>query len=185
MIHSELVRGLLAKHGECRSQSASAWTGDFELPVEIANFYREIGPLDVNIEGFGNSTYMPSLAKLWELQAGYRYHPTSKQRFSEWNENWIVIAEEGGDPYIFCDGKILLAMHGMGVWEPGEIFPNLNAMAACLATIGTVVVEAGLNLADNEAKIRPEYRQRAIADLTQYLENEQAAESLLADVGWG
>jgi hypothetical protein len=58
----------------------------------------------------------------------------------DWDDDWIVVADEGGDPFIFVrsTGHILHAWHGEGAWNVIELFPDLNAMAACLGQLGGI-----------------------------------------------
>jgi len=98
------AKGLLLKNfpdATLHAQSAEDWTGPFPLPPKIATYYAEIGPAELEIWAYGNPWYLPSLAQLWDLQAGYRYHPETNERFDEWMDNWLVVAYDGGDPYIF------------------------------------------------------------------------------------
>ena len=65
---------LLALDEHCFEQPASDWAGDIALPAELARFYREVGPCDCTLDTAGNPFFIPSLAKLWKQQAGYRWH---------------------------------------------------------------------------------------------------------------
>jgi hypothetical protein len=47
------------------SQAADLWRGDFPLPNDVAEYYRDFGAFDVNIENHGNPIFLPSLARLW------------------------------------------------------------------------------------------------------------------------
>src|SRR5262249_8604251 len=151
---------ILALHGEVRSQPASAWTGPFPIPLAVERFYREVGPLNVTIEAHGNPYFLPSLADLWQFQAGYRWNGLSGQRIKHWPDDGLVAADEGGDPFIFArsSGMVLHAYHGEGEWDADEMFPDLNTMAACLAQIGTIVLEAGHDFMEEDCSIRPKYR---------------------------
>ncbi len=42
MTKPELARTLLSRHGKCASQTISDWTGEFELPSQLADFYRDV-----------------------------------------------------------------------------------------------------------------------------------------------
>ena len=65
------VKSLLEVHGVCRSQELSDWKGDTDLPKPLADFYRNVGPVDIIVPGYGNPTTIYSLANLWESQVGY------------------------------------------------------------------------------------------------------------------
>lgn len=185
MITSTRVRELLEIHGECSSQDASAWTGEISLPDEIATFYRDVGPVDITIEGYGNPTFIPQLSRLWDHQAGYRWNGLTGEAITDWDNDWIVVADEGADPYIFCRGKILFAHHGEGEWDAGEHYPDLNTMAACMATMGSVILDAGENFTDEDCYVRSEFRAEAIARLTVIVGSEIEAETLIEMAGWG
>ena len=185
MVTSSFARELLELHGNCMPQDASEWVGNIPLPDPIAAFYREVGPIDITIEGFGNPTSIPRLSKLWEHQAGYRWNGLTGEAIDDWDNNWIVVAFEAGDPYIHSNGRVLHAQHGAGVWEPSEIFPDLNTMAACLATLGAVILNAGDEFTDDDCRIRPEFRAAALARLAEILGRKSAAEIVIEIAGWG
>ncbi|MEM1211422.1 MAG: hypothetical protein AAGI68_03905 [Planctomycetota bacterium] len=148
-------------------------------------FYRDVGPVDITIEGYGNPTFIPSLSGLWEHQAGYRWNGLTDEPILDWNDEWIVVADEGGDPYIYCQDKVFLAQHGSGVWEPDEIYSNLNLMAACLATLGAVVLDGGDEFTDEDSCVRPVFRAEAISRLADILGDKNKAEAIVITAGWG
>src|SRR5262249_1596276 len=84
-----------------RVQPPSDWLGEFPLPKQVAAYFAELGPVDVWIQGYGNPYFLPSLSGLWRHQAGYRYDPDTRERFPHWDDDWLVIADEGADPFIF------------------------------------------------------------------------------------
>jgi len=185
MVTSSRVRELLGLHGTCRPQDPSEWTGDIPLANAIADFYSEVGPLDITIEGYGNPTFIPRLSQLWDRQAGYRWNGLTGDPITDWDDDWIVVADEGADPFIYCNGTILFAEHGAGVWEPAEIYPDLNTMAASIATLGSVVLNAGEDLTDDDGWIRPEFRAEAISRLAAILGSEAEAGTIVESAGWG
>ena len=132
MVTAEVTKRLLALHGDVRAQPASDWTGAFPIPPAIERFYREVGPLNVTIEVHGNPYFLPALADLWQFQAGYRWNGLSGEPIEDWPDDWLVVADEGGDPFIFVRSSavVLHAYHGEGEWDAGEMFPDLNTMAA-------------------------------------------------------
>ncbi len=185
MVESARVRELLELHGSCQPQHASEWAGQIPLPDPIAEFYRDVGPVNITIEGYGNPTFIPNLSQLWNRQAGYRWNGLTGEPIADWDRDWIVVADEGADPYIYRNGKILFAQHGAGVWEPDEIYPDLNTMAACLATLGAVVLNAGDEFSDDDCYIRPKFRAEAISRLADILGNKNEAEAIVETAGWG
>jgi len=185
MVTPARVRELLEEHGHCEPQDASQWTGEIPLPDKIALFYRDVGPADITIEGYGNPTYIPRLSRLWEHQVGYRWNGLTGDPIPDWNTDWIVVADEGADPYIYFHGRILFAQHGSGVWEPDEMYTDLYTMAACLATLGAVVLSGGSDLTDDDGFIRPKFRAEAISRLTDVLGDNTSAEAIIEAAGWG
>ena len=103
-------------HAALRPQEASGWTGDYPLPAAVATYYAELGPDDLSIAGYGNGYFLPSLANLWAHQAGHRTHGHTGARLVEWDDDWLVVGDEGGDPFIFSRerGVVLRARHGGG-----------------------------------------------------------------------
>jgi hypothetical protein len=97
------------------------------------------------------------------------------------------MADEGGDPFIFArsSGVVLHAYHGEGKWDVGEIFPDLNTMAACLAQIGAIVLEGGNAYMEEDCSIRPKFRALACARLQELLGSKSQAEAVLGVLGWG
>ena len=66
------LRSALIEQGlDLRAQEASDWQGEIPLPADIARFFRDIGPDNCNLATAGNSFFIPALARLWRMQAGY------------------------------------------------------------------------------------------------------------------
>jgi hypothetical protein len=168
-----------------RPQPSTDWLGEFPLPVPVVEYFSKLGPVAVEIAGYGNSYFLPSLTHLWAFQAGYRYHPKTNERFTGWDDDWLVIAEEGGDPFIFSrkSGIVIHAFHGDGVWEPEEMFASLSEMAVTFAILGEIVVSAGQSLTDDDSMILEKYRNEAQSRVAEYTGSDRAL-SVLSDLGW-
>jgi hypothetical protein len=186
MVSSEMAKRLLAKHGEIREQSPAEWTGTFALPPAVERFYRDVGPEDITIEAHGNPYFLPSLAGLWQLQVGYRWDGISGVRCEGWDDDWLVVAVEGSDPFIFVGsaGKVFHAFCGEGCWNPSEMFPNLETMAVCLAQIGAIVRESFDGYIDEDCCIRSEFKLIALAQTQELLGSASKAETVLSVLGW-
>jgi hypothetical protein len=157
------------------------------LPTELERYYREIGPVDISLDALGDPFYLPSLASLWDFQGAYRWRGSSGAADSEWNDDWLVVADQGDDPLIFSrqTGRISLAQHGARGWEPVELFGDLNEMACCLSLLGSVAAESdGEPLAD-EGHFNLEYRRAAEFGLTNLLGSPDRAAHILTSLGWG
>ncbi len=102
-------------------------------------------------------------------------------------DDWLVIADEGGDPFIFVrsSGVVLHAHHGEGDWDAGEMFPDINTMAACLDQIGAIVLEAGDEYMEEDYSIRLKYRELTSARLQELLGSKAEAEAVAGMLGWG
>jgi hypothetical protein len=167
-------------------QSSGDWRGEFPLPDPLTEYFAQLGPVDVWVDSYGNPYFLPSLAGLWSFQAGYRYHPDTHERFPDWEDDWLVVADEGGDPFIFsrASSAVLHAYHGAGVWEPAVLFDDLEEMATTLAIIGDIVASAGLRLADDDSIIRPHHLNDARRRLGAHLHSIERADAVLQRLGW-
>ena len=169
-----------------RAQTVSEWVGAFDLPQPVANYYAELGPVDVYIPGYGNPYFLPSLASLWKFQAGYRYHSETFERFDVWDDDWLVIADEGGDAFIYSRGDTTIshAYHGEGFWSPEPLFTSIEHMAACLSLMGEIADSAGLDFTDSDSFILPCYIQTAEARMTEVTQDLLYTERVLTRLGW-
>lgn len=167
-------------------QAVELWRGDFPLPDPVAQYYREFGAADVEITGYGNSFFLPSLARLWEHQVGYRSHALTGERIKEWDNDWLVIADSGGDPFIYSrgSGKILFAMHGAGEWRPTELFADLPQMVTALAVLGEAVKVAGDDLTDEDDSLSRSFIETATEKLSRVLDRPEQAGLMLRELGW-
>jgi hypothetical protein len=186
----ELARELLQRASpavELRPQAVSDWRGDFALPDGVAEYFTELGPVDVTIEAYGNPYFLPSLARLWSHQLGYRVHGITHERIVDWDDDWLVIADEGADPFIYSrsQGAILRAFHGEGVWEPDGMFDNLAEMVTVFAIIGDVVASAGHALTDADSMILERHRNEAQRRIAEFTGSHDTAATILSSLGWG
>ena len=168
------------------SQTVDLWQGDFPLPDVAAEYYRDFGAFDVNIENYGNPIFLPSLARLWEHQTGYRFHGLANERLRDWDDDWLVIADQGADPFIFSrrSGNILFDYHGQGAWNPSELFSDLPTMIMSLGIMVEIVVEAGEDFTDENSYINERFINTAKEKLSRVLNCETEAEAVLDTFGW-
>ncbi len=187
MLSPDRAKALLAKHGQTRPQPAQLWKGPFPLPSPLETFYREVGPLDVEIPGPANDIFLPGLGELWTFQAGYRWNGRTGELLPGWHDDWLVVGNEAGDPFIFsrASGRILMAQHGQGSWEPHPLFPDVTAMVACLAALGSIVKSAGESFTDEDGNITPIQRERGLREIGALLGASGDAEAVLGLLGWG
>lgn len=188
MISISTIRAQFSLFGELRSQPRGAWTGEVPLPEALADFYEQIGPWGAtyhdNVGPVGitlseTQISFPPLHRLWKLQAGYRWDASNGQRVADWQEQWLVIADQNADPFILDmeTGRILFALHGAGAWNADELAPDLTTFVASAAAIGEVFHQADEDLRDDDWVIKPEYRDAAIAAVAKVLGDDLDAES--------
>jgi hypothetical protein len=193
-ITSQAVRDALTPFGALRPQPASDWTGEIALHPSLARFYEEIGPYGedglhgpegLTIPTTGKPFEIAPLARLWDRQAGYRWHGLSGERLADWQDEWLVVADQGGDPFILdaTTGSVLHAGHGEGAWRPEPMFADVLVMALVLGMIGTVHEEGGDELYDDEFKVRPEWRATLRARLAPILGTTEA-DRIASRFGW-
>jgi hypothetical protein len=125
-------------------------------------------------------------AELWNLQAGYRFHPDTKERFEDWRDHWLVVAYEGGDPYIFDmrAETILHDYHGRGFWKPETMFRSLAEMVCVFAVLGGIAMQAGDDLTDEQGHILPGYYRDAAESLERILDDRTSSVTILNSLGW-
>lgn len=193
MNSTEQIRQRLSIGGELRSQPASNWQGDAgQLPAEIARFYEQIGPwgeviyesvgpVGLHFSAGGNPVCVPPLHRLLDLQAGYAWESDPDQPFDDWPGHWLVIAEQGGDPFIYDSqtGQVFFAFHGAGHWSPRLFAPNLYTALGGIATVADIherLPEEELNLDDG---LTPQGRARVLAALSQFTHDPNLAQAML------
>ena len=169
-------------------QRISDWKGSVPLPEEIQQYYEVLGPLDVTINGYGNPYHLPRLSKLWDYQKGYRYDTDTLELLPGWDEDWLVIADEGADPFIYSleTGLITVAQHGQGSWEPEDIFDSIEHMVTTFAILGSIVERAGCDgLTDENCNLLERWKSEAARQLATHLGSKRDADSILCLLGWG
>jgi hypothetical protein len=168
------------------AQSVEDWSGEFALPAEVECYYRILGAKNVTIANYGNPFFLPSLGNLWKFQEGYRFHAISGTKLESWSDDWLVIADQEGDPFIFSrsSGKILHALHGQGCWQTVELFENLEAMVTTIAILGSVVMRAGEDLTDEECYLNSKYVNEAKEQIAVLVGSNATAETILNALDW-
>jgi hypothetical protein len=132
------------------SQATSKWTGPFDLPRSLVELYDEWGPHEIELGTLGNPFRWPSLARLWEYQAGYRWNANTREPVTDWDQDHLVVADHGADPFVLSirTGRVLFALHGQGVWEFDEFCADVATLGAILTTISTTEATFDRNAPD-------------------------------------
>jgi hypothetical protein len=141
---------------------------------------------DATLRAYGDPFFLPRLAALWDFQSGYRYHAMTGEILQDWEHDWLVIADQGGDPFILSrrTGRILFAVHGVGVWQPAPMFESLEQMLLCLGALSAVCTAGGADFADAGSSIRPLYLDELVNRLAECDLAPDRARQLLRDLGW-
>ncbi|MGB4811767.1 MAG: hypothetical protein WBP13_04710 [Methylophilaceae bacterium] len=198
MIIDNTLKQLLAPSGHLQAQPATDWTGDMPLPQVLADFYANIGPMgetyhaNIGPVGLtfnvgGNPVCVPPLAKLWKLQAGYRWHGLTGERLADWQDHWLVIAEQGGDPFILdtLSNEILFAFHGANSWIPQLIAPNLATAIGAIATVANTLDALGDDAYDDDGCELASASRLAVTNaLASYFNDESTAHMFLSTWQW-
>jgi len=106
----------------------------WDLPIKYLG-YLSTHPKSRYIEGenFVNELYLYGSSDLVKNQDGYSYNPEKKEKIKDWPEDYVVIADDGADPYVLDlsksngeDAPILFAYHGEGIWDFSEYAPSFE-----------------------------------------------------------
>lgn len=180
---------LLKPFGTLSPQSPDEWVGDIPLPEVLADFYREVGPEHVEIDTIGDPFTFYPLSRLWDAQAGYRWNPNTGAHLVDWNEEWIVVARQGEDPFILdaLTGAVLTAP-GEDGWldrpdEPEVTFPDLAAMVQALAAVGMAYARYEDPFTE-DWNVKPELVNDVVAGLSTVMGDRAAASATARKFGY-
>ena len=188
MVKYKIARDIFEKcfPSNYASQHRNDWKGPILLHQDLIEYYAVFGPLNVSLPAYGNSFYLPRLVDLWKYQEGYRWHGLTKERLTDWNDEWLVVADQGADPFIFSlvTGVILFGNHGHGNWQPKKLFNNIETMVTCLATLSSIVISVSGDLIDDQGYIKEHFRQAAKKQLGAILPSPDQTHEVLLKFGW-
>lgn len=137
------ARKAMALHGPVFRQEPIEWGSEEPLAPALAEFYRMVGPGWVEVDTLGLPFLFFPLERLWDEQAGFRWSRRTGARLVDWNEDWTVIALQGGDPFIHEASTGAVLMAGEEGWEdrldePEAVFRDLAEMTLALCAVGGV-----------------------------------------------
>lgn len=95
----------------------------WKLPAIYLEFLSHYSPLKVFVakEDFVEGLHLYGAKDLIRFQDGYSFNSVTKQPIAGWPQHYIVIADDGGDPYCIDindpQAAVYMSMHGMGNWE--------------------------------------------------------------------
>lgn len=189
----EQLKELLHPWGPLRAQPASDWRGTTALPPAVADFYarvgpwgetyhESVGPVGCTLAVHGNPVCIPPLHRLMDYQAGYAWVSHPGQPIAGWPAHWLVIAEQGGDPFIFDTQtqQVLFAFHGAGSWKPVVFAPDLPTAVGALATVANAFSALSDKEADPDGGLAGQGRQKITDALAGFLGSQERALQMLA-----
>ena len=108
------------------------------LPAPLLCAFAHLAPvLNIAVEMGTHRLTLWAPQELIELQVGYRWHGFSGKRMHEWDERYVVFAEDGGDPLALRtdeqDGPVWLSHRGEGRHTFFEAAPSLAVFYEALA----------------------------------------------------
>lgn len=141
---------------------------NIEFPKEFQEYISEFLPSKSTYSTtIGNPIEFYTKKHLLWLMDGYNYNTVENKPLEDWDENWFIFANEGGDPYIIkLDekeefSKVYKAYHGEGYWEffpmadsIGDFLLSAFALShACIGFEGDSISddENGFNLVEPNA----------------------------------
>jgi hypothetical protein len=112
------------------------------LSPELELWYSTLAPAEtLYVLQRGNNLRLCPPAELVEAQLGYRWGSLPDEgggeRFEEWEDDWVVIADIGADAIIAHVGlpgtPVFFSPHGEGEWNLSPLAPSLAAYLEALA----------------------------------------------------
>ncbi|QDV16220.1 hypothetical protein Pan153_08410 [Gimesia panareensis] len=130
----------------------------------MCDWYSQAAPCEFEMPWAVEMLILFAPADLLEGQAGYRWlGQTGGDVIEDWNPDWVVMGECSGDPIIadtrISETPILMAMHGMGVWEPLLIAPGLSDFLLLLSAWLQSFEEFEGSIQDDNYEIRADFLQ--------------------------
>lgn len=179
------IRPLLSAWGKLIPQPASDWTGSIALPIAISDLYSILGPSELMICAGGNPVDIPTLKNLWSFQNGYRWHGMTGERLPGWKENWLVIAKEGANPFIFDteNGNVYFDIAG-GKFEPKLFSTDLITALGAIATVANTLSAMGDDAYHDDSELTTQARSNVIASLNSFLSNSNAPHAVEMLEAW-
>lgn len=113
------------------------------LPPRYLEFLSKFSPLKVTLRRrLGNDMNLYGATELLDAQHGYSWNPETSTPIPDWNPNHLVIADEGGDPYVLdlaaavnSDCPVLHAFHGQGDWSFWTCAPTFTRFLKNLSRV--------------------------------------------------
>jgi hypothetical protein len=113
------------------------------LPVELIQYIDVICPAEgLSLEGVGHPVELIKAADLaWQPKMFAELSPELSAGLPKWQDDWFLIAHEGGDPIIVKTSEqgenspVYSAMQGMGEWDFAPIADSIGQFLVCICAI--------------------------------------------------
>lgn len=119
------------------------------LPGELKQYIEQVCPeKGLTVEGVGHPV---ELLKPTELSWKPPMYAELTGELAEWQDDWLLIAHEGGDPIIIKASEqgelstVYSAMQGMGFWDFAPIADSIGQFLVCICAIEHALNFPGLN----------------------------------------
>jgi hypothetical protein len=131
-----------ARFAPCSPSLLADITRHLPLSTELELWYSTLAPAEtLYVLQRGNDLRLCPPADLVEAQLGYRWgslpDESGFERFEEWENEWVVIADIGADAIIARVGlpgtPVFFSPHGEGEWNLSPLAPSLAAYLEALA----------------------------------------------------
>lgn len=147
------TEALLVKRGvEKKALSISSYLQNLvtdSLPVELSHYITNVCPTNgLTVEAVGHSVELLKDSQL-TLQPSMYAELTGE--LAKWQDNWLLIAHEGGDPIIVKTTEqgefspVYSAMQGMGFWDFAPIADSIGQFLVCICAIEHALNFPGLD----------------------------------------
>jgi hypothetical protein len=121
------------------------------LPPELIHYIDNVCPIKSLIfEGVGNPVEILGREQLSWRMPGYNYDPETEANISNWNDDWFLIAVEGGEPIIVklddhsSHSVVYSAMQGEGGWEFFPVADSIGQFLLCAAALDHAMTFPGI-----------------------------------------
>ncbi|MEU9619030.1 SMI1/KNR4 family protein [Streptomyces sp. NPDC048155] len=146
--------GVSGTFGPCLAADLEAVARDLPVSPELRSLYGTSGPLDtLDIPAPLGGIILTPARGLVPYQSGYRWHGNDGHRMVGWPDEWVVIADHSGDPFVADTAapgtRVGIAMHGTGSWRPFWVAPTVADFVLLLACFTQAYVVEYLNRPDD------------------------------------
>ncbi len=129
-IHQAHIKGQFNSLGR---EQLKAIQAKMPLSKELIELYQIAAAQDLYIPWSANYLVLYDPLRLEQCQIGYRWSEPFGKMEEGWNQAWLVIGDQGGDPIIAHTDQvgtpISMAIHGTGEWNPSPRCSKLECFS--------------------------------------------------------